>query len=262
MEMRRMIRISALIAWMIFFQSEILVSASQTLKKYPWGSMQVLAQGAGIVTMKLHLEPEDFNAGPTVLSQRVLYYALSPSEEIKCNVTGFVAAPGSLKIVYRVLRNASTRDSSIVKQTLEAIPMEQLPSAPKAVVVGYGWYRGYYMARIEITPFYGTPSARTASFAQSIDVQLNKVKTKTAAVRQQVKMNDPHFDRILRELIVNFDEAQPYQMPSVNDTTGGWFNTSAKYIKLVIPNDGIYRITQTQLDSVYPPITGVDPRTF
>jgi Peptidase family C25/Interleukin-like EMT inducer/CARDB len=260
--MRRMVRISALIALMVFFQFAILISAGQNLKRYSWGSMQVVAQGTGAVTMKLHLIPKNFNAAPAVLSQRVLYYALSPSEEIRGSVTGFVAAPGSLKNVYRVIRNPSTRDSSVVKQTLEAIPLEQLPSVPKATVAGYVWYRGYYMARIEITPFYGTASARTVSFAQSIDVQLNKVRTKTAVVRPQVKMNDLHFNRILQELIVNFDEAQPYQMPAVNDTTGGWFNTSAKYIKLAIPNDGIYRITQTQLDSVYPSITGVDPRTF
>ena len=75
-------------------------------------------------------------------------------------------------------------------------------------------------------------------------------------------MNDPHFDRLLRELIVNFDEAQAYQTPPVNDTTGGWFNTTSKYIKLAIPNDGVYRITQAQLDSIYPSIAGVDPRTF
>ena len=260
--MRKKVRISAVIALMVVFQSTILFSAGQYVKKYSWGSMQVVAQGTGAVTMKLHLMAENFNTVPVVLSQRVLYYALSPSEEIRSSVTGFVAAPGSLKNVYRVLRNASTRDSSIVKQTFEAIPLEQLPSAPKAAVVGYGWYRGYYMARIEITPFYGTPSARTASFAQSIDVQLTKVRIKTAAVRQRIKMRDPHFDRILRELIVNFDEAQPYQMPAVNDTTGGWFNTSAKYIKLAIPNDGIYRVTQTQLDSIYPAIATVDPRTF
>ncbi|MGA9407763.1 MAG: C25 family cysteine peptidase, partial [Bacteroidota bacterium] len=224
--------------------------------------MEVSAQGNGTVTMKLHLTPENFNAVPALLSQRVLYYALSPSEKIGCNVIRFVAAPGSVKNVYRVLHDRSTRDSSTIKQTLEAIPIEQLPSGPKASVAGYGWYRGYYMARIEITPFYGNPSTRTASVAQSIDLQLNKVRTKTASVPPQVKVNDPHFDRILRELIVNFDEAQPYQMPAVNDTTGGWFNTTAKYIKLAIPNDGIYRITQSQLDSVYPSIVSIDPRTF
>ena len=182
--------------------------------------------------------------------------------ENRFNVTGFVAAPGSLKNVYRVHHDRSTRDTSTIKQTLEAIPAGQLPSGPKASVAGYGWYRGYYMARIEITPFYSNPSTHTALFAQSIDLQLNKVRTKTAAASPQVKVNDPHFDRILRELIVNFDEAQPYQMPAVNDTTGGWFNTTAKYIKLAIPNDGIYRITQSQLDSVYPSIVSIDPRTF
>jgi len=260
--MREMVRISTLIAWMIFFQSEFLVSAAPTLKKYPWGSMQVLAQGSGVVTMKLHLEPEDFNAVPAVISQRVLYYALSPSEEIKCNVTGFVAAPSSLKNVYRVQRTPSTRDTTTVRQTLEQIPAGDLPSAPSARVIGYGWYRGYYLARIEVTPLYSSFLTHTASVAQSIDVQLSTVRTKATTAHPQIKMSDPHFNHILRELIVNFDEAQPYQMPTVNDTTGGWFTTSAKYVKLAIPNDGMYRITQTQLDSVYPSIVGVDPRTF
>ena len=161
-----------------------------------------------------------------------------------------------------MLRVPSTHDTTTVKQTLEEIPVGELPSAPGAKVIGYGWYRGYYLARIEVTPFYANPSTHAASFAQSIDMQLTKATTKTTAARQQVKLNDPHFDRILRELIVNFDDAQPYQMPAVSDTTGGWFNTSAKYIKLQIPNDGIYRITKTELDSIYPAIASVDPGTL
>ncbi len=161
-----------------------------------------------------------------------------------------------------MLHVPSTHDTTTVKQTLEEIPGGELPSAPGARVIGYGWYRGYYLARIEVTPFYANPSTHAASFAQSVDMQLSKATTKTSAARPQVKLNDPHFDRILRELIVNFDDAQPYQMPAVSDTTGGWFNTSAKYIKLQIPNDGIYRITKTELDSIYPAIASVDPGTF
>lgn len=61
--MRKMVRISALIAWIIFFQSNILISAGPMLKKYPWGSMQ-LAQGSGVVTMKLHLDPGGYNTEP------------------------------------------------------------------------------------------------------------------------------------------------------------------------------------------------------
>ena len=159
-------------------------------------------------------------------------------------------------------RTLSTRDTTTVKQTLEQIPAGELPSVPSVRVIGYGWYRGYYLARIEVIPFYGNTSTHTVLVAQSIDVQLSTVRIKAAAARTQVKVSDPHFNRILRDLIVNFDDAQPYQMPAANDTTGGWFNTSAKYIKLAIPNDGIYRITQIQLDSIYPSIVGVDPRTF
>ena len=55
--------------------------------------MQVVAQSPGVVKMKLSLDVHDVNAGPAVLSQRVLYYALSPSEEIRPSVTGFAAAP-------------------------------------------------------------------------------------------------------------------------------------------------------------------------
>ena len=153
--MRKTVRISAFVVLMILFHIAILVSAGQSVRKYSWGSMQVLTQGIDAVTIRLQLIPQNFNAVPAVLSQRVLYFALSPSKQIKSSVTGFVAAPGPFKNVYRVLADRTKRDSSTVKQTLEAIPIEHLPSSPNAAVVGYGWYRGYYIARIEITPFYG-----------------------------------------------------------------------------------------------------------
>ena len=118
------------------------------------------------------------------------------------------------------------------------------------------------MARIEVAPFYNNPSTHAVSVAQSIDVQLNTVDNKNLRCPPAGKMHDPHFDRLLRELIVNFDDAQPYQLQGFSDTTGSWFNTTSKYIKLTIPSDGIYRITRAQLDSIYPSIATVDPRTF
>ena len=179
--MRKTAQISALILVIVFYQSEFLFSAAQNAKRYSWGSMQVMSSSGNIVKMRLSLEPQDFSTRPAVLSQRVFYYALSPSEQIRSSVTGFVAAPASLKNVYRVQRLPSTRDTTIVKQTLEQIPMGELPSSPSATVIGYGWYRGYYVARVEIAPFYSPPSTHTASFAQSIDVQLVKVTTKAPA---------------------------------------------------------------------------------
>ena len=260
--MRKTAQASALIVLTLFVQREFLFSAAQSVKKYSWGSMQFVSQSANAVKMRLALEAPELSSGSAVLSQRVLYYALSPSEEIRPSVTGFSPAPVSLKGIYRVQRLPSKHDTATVKQTLEQIPAEELSSVPTAKIIGYGWYRGYYLARIEVTPFYNNSSTHAASFAHSIDIQLTKATTKAAAVHPLVKIKDPHFDPLLRELIVNFDDAQQFQMSSVDDTTGGWFNTSARYIKLAIPNDGIYRITKAELDSIYPAIAGADPATF
>ena len=260
--MRKNARISALMLLSVFLQSGFLFPAAQTVKRYSWGSMQVISQNLTTVKLKLSLEPQNFGTKPAVLSQRVLYYALSPSQEIRPSVTGFTAVQTSLKSIYRVQRLPSGHDTATIKETLEQIPSEELPSAPGVTVVGYGWYRGYYVARIEVSPFYNNPSTHASSIAQSIDLQLTMVTTKTNPPRVQAKMRDPQFDRILREMIVNFDDAVQYQAPVINDTTEGWFNTSSKYVKMAIPTDGIYRITQTELDSIYPAIADVDPRTF
>ncbi len=260
--MRKIGRLFALIGLLIFSCTQSLFPAANSVKRYSWGSMQLVAQGGNAVKMRLSLASPDFSSGTAVLSQRVLYYALSPSEQMRPSVTSYSPAPVSLKGIYRVQRLPSKHDTTTVKQTLEQIPADELPSVPTARIIGYGWYRGYYLARIEVTPFYINASTHAASFAQSIDIQLSTATTKAAAARPQAKMKDPQFDPLLRELVVNFDDAQPFQMPLANDTTGGWFNLNAKYIKLAIPNDGIYRITKAELDSLYPAIAGADPATF
>ncbi|HTY10748.1 MAG TPA: C25 family cysteine peptidase [Bacteroidota bacterium] len=260
--MRKTAWLPVMILLTICVRSDFLFSAAQNVKKYSWGSLQVSAPSSGSARLKLSLDPQGIEKGTAVISQRVLFYALSPSERLTTTVASFTAAPILLRNIYRPLRTPSTRDTTTVAESLEQIPLNELPQAPNVRVAGYGWYRGFYLARIEVTPFYGNPSTHVPSFAQSIDVQVNKTGTNAVVPRQLPKIRDPHFDRILRELVVNYDDAAQYQMPLVSDTTGGWFNTTSTYVKLTVPNDGIYRITQTRLDSILPAIAGADPRTF
>ncbi len=251
-----------LVLFIVAFHFGPISAKEQNVQNYSWGTLQVLTNGPDIVTLKLRIDPPESGTKPTMLSQRVLYYALSPSEEVRCNVVDFAAAPNFLGNVFRSKPPLSTNDSSTADQSLESIPLEELPAAPVVSVKGYGWFRGYYVARIEVTPFYVLASSHKAFFAHTVDIKLNRSRIKAVSTLQQTNKRDPHFDSILRELIVNYDVAEPYQIPLLNDTTGSWFNSTAKYVKLAIGNDGIYRITRTQLTTLDPSIVNVDPRTF
>jgi len=237
-------------------------SQKKDVRNYSWGTLQTVSEASGDVLLKLHMQPLQSGSTPVVFSRRVFYYALSPSQRIACNVSSFNAARNSYGELFRPLPGKKTSDSSTATEAFEPVPLNDLPSAPKAAVTSYGWFRGYYIARIEVTPFYAPSSQGNAFFAQSIDVRLTSSTSNIAVNLPHAKERDPYFDRVLRDLIVNYDDAQSYQMPQINDTTGGWFNTTSKYVKLAIPNDGIYRITRSQLQALYPAISGVDPRTF
>jgi hypothetical protein len=260
--MRRALRKILLILFDIALVSSAMFSENKFEKHYSWGSIQTVREGSNVVTMRLHLQPLESGTKQTVLSRRVLYYALSPAGEIRCTIQNFAAAVNSLINVYRPMPGISSHDSTIVDQTLEPVPFQELPFTPKAAVTGYGWFRGYYVARIEIMPFYVSESKHQVSFAQNINVQLKTVEMKASNVPEREGVLDPLFDTVLRELIVNYKEARRYEMPSVSDTTGGWFKTASKYIKLAIGDDGIYRITRTQLAALYPSVVSVDPTTF
>ncbi|HTX19451.1 MAG TPA: C25 family cysteine peptidase [Bacteroidota bacterium] len=257
-----MTRRLSILLLLVFFAEAALLGQTRAVTRHSWGAAAALGSTSGFETIELTFDPPARTTDETPYSRRVMYYALDPGSTISCRIVGSVPARRGWKTLTRVLPAASSRDSGSMREMTVPVPLTELASAPTVHVTGYGWFRGYYLARIEVTPFFRNSSADGAQFSRTVDLQISSPQPRPNETIAHKGGGDPQFEKILKELILNYGSVQPYAMPSLNDTTGGWFNTSSTYVKLAIPDDGIYRITKDQLQKFLPSGTTIDPRTF
>jgi hypothetical protein len=81
---------------------------------------------------------------------------------------------------------------------------------------------------------------------------------------------DPHFEGMYKSLLVNYDEAKQWRGVQVNntlqgspaDSTGNWFDPSMPYVRLLIVQDGLYKLTYNDLSPAGVNLTTINPQTF
>ena len=74
------------------------------------------------------------------------------------------------------------------------------------------------------------------------------------------------FDESLQDVIINFEQAKNFRsfqpLLTQDDSTGNWIDYSKEYVKLKIPNDGIYRIYYNDVINYGLNPAQIDPLTF
>jgi hypothetical protein len=81
---------------------------------------------------------------------------------------------------------------------------------------------------------------------------------------------DPHFEGVYKSLLVNYDDAKKWRGVQVKntlqrspaDTTGNWFDPSMPYVRLLIVQDGLYKLTYNDLSSEAVNLATINPQTF
>ena len=110
-------------------------------------------------------------------------------------------------------------------------------------ITGYTWIRDYYCATIKIN------THRYNWQKRQVEI-LNTAKLKVQFDEQRpFKLNtsgEGDFDESLKDVIINYEQAINFRsfqpLLTQDDSTGNWIDYSKEYVKLKIPNDGIYRI--------------------
>lgn len=245
----------------LLFVSGARPSDKSRMREFPWGTLERLPAGPFNMKLRIHPRPPE-SSSPALLTQRAFWYAISPSEELSVEVLTFTAAAHKYPNLYRSVPQESGGRPAVADGKLEKVKLTELSQIPRVSVRGYGWFRGFYVARIEITPYYAGAGGSAALFVDELTVGITRRQIRSVAGTPAVLEGDRQFDSVLHELIVNYDEAPPYRMPTGEDSTGGWFNTFSTYVKLGVGSDGIYRFTQPQLADLVPSVSGVDPRTI
>ncbi|MEO0075802.1 MAG: C25 family cysteine peptidase, partial [candidate division WOR-3 bacterium] len=131
-------------------------------------------------------------------------------------------------------------------------------------LIGYTWIRDFYVATIKINTHRYSINSRVLRI---IDSALIKVSFESNSSDYQLNTTPLSiYDEMLKEIIINFDDALKFRSFNPNlvaqDTTGTWIDYSKEYIKLAIPADNIYRITYNDLISYGLNPALINPKTF
>ncbi|MCX7611487.1 MAG: C25 family cysteine peptidase, partial [Ignavibacterium sp.] len=131
-------------------------------------------------------------------------------------------------------------------------------------ILGYTWIRDFYVVGIKINTHRYSIKNQTL---EVIDSCLLKIDfDEPSEIQPSVNYSLSTYDEILREVIINFDDAIKFRginsQISFSDTTGGWIDYTKEYLKLAIPNDNIYRITYNDLVSFGVNPNQINPKTI
>ena len=164
--------------------------------------------------------------------------------EIKLNPTVFLSEDSSL--TYK----KSNPDLS--KFTADEYPSKVIE------VIDYTWIRDYYCAVIKVNTHIYNWKKKEIRELQSCVLKIDFEDVKSFELNRTPL---GEFDKSLKEIILNYNwasEFRSFRQYSVgDDSTGNWIDYSQEYVKLKIPEDGIYHIDYNQVENF-----GISPQSI
>ena len=255
-------------------------SVQKNVKQYQWGSVEYREQRDGLhLSIRLHHRPahhlpthpatsvngpfrQSSDANPEIPSH-ALFVLVPPSATVRIKISVLRQRPVRPDESFLVSGYEQLSDSSALIPLHRTISyaVTYLPATSLALD-GYEWFRGHRLARLRISPFVADAQGLTAVESIEAILQIESGVIESYGVPQ--KTEDPHFERVLNSLILNWKGAGSVPTTSLPgiDTTGRWISFSQQYVKLGIPLDGIYRIRFVDLQQVGVSVGSIDPRSF
>ena len=204
--------------------------------------------------------------GSPALPSKVVYVAIPPNSKISVSLKNqeySIYNNVNISVNPEVVK---INDSTLgyVNQSLqrEYFQTDQYPSV-ESNILGYAWIRGYYCAVIRINS--STYNWKLKQVKQLIGGNLNVEYSQPIAYRVNNSLVGP-YESVLSKIILNYNTAKNFRsfsnLSANQDSTGGWINYSNDYVKLLIPNDGIYKIGYQDLLNYGLTPSAIDPSTI
>ncbi|MFA6469375.1 MAG: C25 family cysteine peptidase [Bacteroidota bacterium] len=245
-----------------------LLWSGDTQNRYSWGKVTVARSGGAVSTIDIEVSNiADLQIIDADVPKKYFYVAISPTEELRLDVSNVRTELFQIQSKENVFTYTLGKDSALLTAAPTDLQLKELtssiPSVPSISVAGYEWYRGYYLAKIELSPLVKNSKDNSLRYIAGVrlTVQRKALRGTTVAAIPRPK-KDPYFEEQLKEMILNYEEAIPYSIKNTAADSTAWFDPTLKYLKLIIGRDGIYRLSYAVLDSIYPEILTVDPRSI
>ena len=180
----------------------------------------------------------------------------------------FVQVPSGKNVSLQVQRQSSHRIAAgnLSSYTLSALSkLAGSELTPIVKVQGYHWFRGKRLARLSISAY--TNKVQGLQAIDTVDVALHYTTSPTYRTAALKTGEDKQFKTVFKELLLNSDDvdnaSDAIAEPLIwTDSTRSWLPQNGKAIKLTIPNDGVYRLTYSDLTALSSDLSNVDPKTF
>ena len=205
-----------------------------------------------------------------------------PGSPILPSKTYLIAIPSLSRIEaqiadqnYNYIRNSEvafnpevtiSNDSVLVnresKPDLSKFISDQYPET-EVEVIDYTWLRDYYCAVVKVNTHSYNWKKKEIRELLSANLKIDFVDV---AAYNPSRNTIGEFDKVLDKVILNFESASQFRADKKEfvsaDTSGNWIDYSREYVKLQIPDDGIYRIGYNQLAGYGINPQSVNPKTF
>lgn len=114
-------------------------------------------------------------------------------------------------------------------------------------------WRGYTLARVELSPFSYDPTTRILT---SYDLIQIRVRFEGRSV-PGASYSDRHFDDQFRSMVVNADQARGWRVQTpigtmasaTGDSTRDWFDPLKTYLKMEVARDGLFSLSYSEITS-------------
>lgn len=129
-----------------------------------------------------------------------------------------------------------------------------------------GMIRSQHVARLSFSPFQYNPAQGLLQAVKSIriEIRLGNNANTTPAIGQ---MDEGFFEPLLQELLVNYEQARDWR--ALRDPLGASSEIEYAFLteeqpqyKIEVDQDGIYRVTYSDLQAAGVPVDTLDPRTI
>jgi hypothetical protein len=130
--------------------------------------------------------------------------------------------------------------------------------------------RNQRVAKLSVAPLQYNPVQKTVKRVLHLQFRIDfREDGKSSETWRPALYDDPHFEPVYKELILNHDQSKqwrgqsgPSQPPTYPDTTGSWFAPGRPYFRIPIAQDGLYRLTAAQMLAAGINLSSVDFSTL
>jgi hypothetical protein len=189
--------------------------------------------------------------GTPILPSKTYIVAIPPLSTVRIQLVeqkyNFITNVDAALNPQVILSSDSTLVYKESKPDLSKFISDQFP-ATEIVVTGYIWLRDYYCAVIKINThsFNWKKKEIRELLSGTVKIEFSEVASLNP---KQTPLGE--FDKTLKKIILNYESSPQFRSYKPDfylaDTSGNWIDYSREYVKLQIPDDGIYRIDYNQI---------------